>query len=203
MKLYSAPKAPNPRRVLMVMAEKNIHSIEVINVDLMKGDNLTDDFRRRNPLAKVPVLELDDGTCLAETAAIIRYLEETQPQTPLLGQSAKEKAVIEMWDRRLETGFLLPVGFCFQHSTGFFKDRMNVVPAWGEESLLQAQKFLPLLEAQLQQNPYIAGEHISVADITALCALEFARVIQLRPGDEYPAIQRWYAAMQQRPSYQV
>lgn len=203
MKLYSAPKAPNPRRVLMAMAEKGITDIDVMNVDLTKGDNLSAEFRARNPLCKVPVLELDDGTCLAESAAIIRYLEELCPQPALYGTSPRDKATIEMWDRRVEGGLLLPVGFCFQHSTGFFKDRMTVVPAWGEESLLQAQKFLPLLEQQLQQHPFVAGDHFSVADITALCALEFARVIKLRPGEEFPAIQRWYAAMQQRPSYGV
>ncbi|QQD24764.1 glutathione S-transferase [Venatoribacter cucullus] len=201
MKLYSAPQAPNPRRVLMVMAEKGITDIDVINVDLMKGDNLSAEFRARNPLCKVPVLELDDGTCISESAAIICYLESLYPQPPLLGSMPAEKAIIDMWDRRLENSFMQPVGFCFQHGTGFFKDRMNVVPAWGEESMLQAQKFLPVLEQQLQQHPFIAGEHFSVADITALCTLEFARVIKLRAGDEYPAIQRWYSAMQQRPSY--
>ena len=203
MKLYSAVKAPNPRRVLMALAEKGISDIAVHNVDLIQGENLREEFRRRNPLAKVPALELDDGTCLAEAAAIIRYLEECYPQPALLGTTALDKAIIDMWDRRIENYFLQPVGFCFQHSLGLFKDRMNVVPAWGEESLLQAQKFLPLLEQQLQQHPFVAGEHFSAADITAVCALEFARVIKLRPGAEYPAIQRWYAAMQQRPSYQL
>ncbi len=143
MKLFSAPQAPNPRRVVMVMAEKGITDIDVINVDLMKGDNLSAEFRARNPLCKVPVLELDDGTCISESAAIIRYLESLYPQPPLLGSMPAEKAIIDMWDRRLENSFMQPVGFCFQHGTGFFKDRMNVVPAWGEESMLQAQKFLP------------------------------------------------------------
>ncbi|WP_430459658.1 glutathione S-transferase family protein [Thalassolituus sp. LLYu03] len=201
MKLYSAVKAPSPRRILMALAEKGMTQVEVVNLDLGKGDNLSADFRARNPIAKVPVLELDDGTCIAEASAIYRYLEEICPEPALLGRTAVEKAVIEMWDKRVESAFFMPVGNCFQHTSGFFKDRMTPIPAWGEEAGKLAAKFLPVLEQQLALNPWVAGERFSVADITALCTLEFAKVIKLRPGDEFPAIQRWYQAMQQRPSY--
>ena len=201
MKLFSAVKAPNPRRVLMALAEKGFTGVEVVNLDLARGDNLTSEFRALNPIGKVPVLQLDDGTAIAECSAIIRYLEEVQPEPALLGRSSVEKALIQMWDSRLEHAFLMPVGQCFQHSSGFFKDRMTPVAEWGSEAGKIAAKFLPVLEQQLQTNSWVAGEHFSVADITALCTLEFAKVIRLRPGEEFPAIQRWYQAMQQRPSY--
>lgn len=201
MKLYSAHKAPGPRRILLALAEKGISDVEIINIDLAAGDNLTREFQQLNPLKKVPVLQLDNGTCIAEGGAIYRYLEEICPEPPLLGTTPEEKAITEMWDRRVELAFLLPVGQCFQHSSGFFKDRMTPVAAWGEECGRQAAAFLPLLEEQLQQHTYVAGEHFSVADITTLSALEFARIIKLRAGDEFPAIQRWYKLMQQRDSY--
>lgn len=201
MKLYSAAKAPNPRRILMAIAEKGMTGIEVVNLDLAKGENLSAEFRAVNPIAKVPVLQLDNGTCIAECSAINRYLEEICPQPALLGRNAEEKAVIQMWDSRLEHAFLMPVGQCFQHSSGFFKDRMTPVAEWGSEAGKMAAKFLPVLEQQLSANTWVAGVDFSVADITALCTLEFAKVIKLRAGDEFPAIQRWYQAMQQRPSY--
>ncbi len=201
MKLYSANMAPNPRRSRMALAEKGITGVEVINIDLAGGENLKPEFRERNRLAKVPVLELDDGTCIAETAAIYRYLEEIQPEPNLMGRDAKEKALIEMWDRRLDNALLMPIGHCFQHTTGFFKDRMTPVAAWGEEAGKLAAKFLPILEQQLQKHEFVAGDHFSVADITALCSLEFGKVIQLRITEDFPAIQRWHAQMKARPSY--
>lgn len=203
MKLYSAHKAPGPRRALMALAEKGITDVEVVNLDLAAGDNLTDEFSRMNPMKKVPVLELDSGECIAEAGAIYRYLEEICPQPPLLGTGAEQKARIEMWDRRLEQYFLMPVGQCFQHSSGFFKDRMTPVADWGQECGRQAAAFLPVLEAQLQQHEFVAGEVFSVADITAVCTLEFARIISLRPGEEFPAIQRWHEQLKQRRGYLV
>lgn len=201
MKLYSSAKAPNPRRVVMAIAEKGITGIEVIDLDLGRGDNLTAEFRARNPIAKVPVLELDDGTCIAESAAIIRYLDELYPQHSLYGSEPLQRALVDMWDHRIEHAFFIPVGHCFQHTTGFFKDRMTPVAEWGTEAGKLAANFLPVLEAQLSKHTYVAGEQFSMADITALCTLEFARIIKLRAGDEFPAIQRWHALMQQRPSY--
>lgn len=201
MKLYSANMAPSPRRSRMALAEKGISDVEVINIDLAGGENLKPEFRNLNRMAKVPVLELDDGTCISEGSAIYRYLEEIQPEPNLLGRTALEKATIEMWDRRLENALFMPIGQCFQHTSGFFKDRMTPIVAWGEEAGKLAGKFLPILEQQLQKHEFVAGDHFSVADITALCSLEFGKVIQLRITDEFPAIQRWHAQMKARPSY--
>lgn len=199
MKLYSAKRAPSPRRILMLMAEKGLQP-ELIHLDLLAGDNLRDDFTRLNPIAKVPLLQLDDGTCIAEVGAINRYLDEQFPKPCLLGHDAVSKAIIEMWDRRIEQGLMIPVMQCYQHTRGIFRDRMTPIKAWGQAAEQQAKQFVPLLEQAVQQTAYIAGEQFSVADITALCALEFSRVIQLDWTD-YPALQQWYQRMQQRPSY--
>ena len=133
MKLFETRTAPNPRRVRMFLAEKGLlDQVELVQVDIEKGENLSPDFVARNPMKKVPVLELDDGTCIAETMAICRYFEESYPDTPsLLGESPLEKAQVEQWLRWIEFYFMMPTGMCFQHTTGYFKDRMNPIKEWG------------------------------------------------------------------------
>jgi len=200
MKLYDNPHAPNPRRVRMVLAEKGI-PYDREELDLGAGDNLKDDFCAKNPYGKVPVLELDDGLCLSETPAICRFLDETYPQIGLYGSSAKERAIIDMWNERMESMLLYPSLFAFQHITGFFKDRMTPVEDFGKESVKNFMKSLPVLEQQLANNEWIAGGEFTIADITAVCAVDFARIVKVRITDEYPNIQRWYAAMKERPSY--
>ncbi len=132
MKIYETKSAPNARRVRIFLAEKGI-DMEYVQVDIEKGENLTDEFKEKNITTKIPVLELDDGTFIGESVAICRYFEELHPQVPLMGGAPEDKAIIEMWQRRVEWYLLAPVGMCFQHSTGYFKDRMTPVPAWGEE----------------------------------------------------------------------
>jgi len=200
MKLYDNPHAPNPRRVRMVLAEKGI-TYDREELDLGAGDNLKVEFCAKNPFAKVPVLELDDGLCLSETPAICRYLDEVSDEGSLFGKTPKERAIIDMWEHRMESMVLYPAMFAFQHITGFFKDRMTPVEEFGKESVKNFLKALPVLEAQLENNDWIAGSQFSIADITAVCAIDFARIVKVRVGDEYPNIQRWYAAMKERPSY--
>ncbi|MAE34288.1 MAG: glutathione S-transferase [Oceanospirillaceae bacterium] len=200
MKLYDNPHAPNPRRVRMVLAEKGI-AYDREELDLGAGDNLKVEFCAKNPFAKVPVLELDDGLCLSETPAICRYLDEISDEGSLFGKTPKERAIIDMWEHRMESMVLYPAMFAFQHITGFFKDRMTPVEEFGKESAKNFLKALPVLEAQLENNDWIAGSQFSIADITAVCAIDFARIVKVRVGDEYPNIQRWYAAMKERPSY--
>ncbi|UTW47133.1 glutathione S-transferase family protein [Bacterioplanoides sp. SCSIO 12839] len=201
MKLYDAEFAPSPRRVRIFLAEKGLTDIECIKLNLPAGENLTEEFAHKNPTCKVPVLELDNGTCISEVAAIYRYIEEIQPENPLLGNTAEEKATIEMWDRRIEFAFLYPVFNSFQHTSGIFKDRMTPVAEWGTEARNIAAKFFPIMESQLANHTYIAGESFSAADISALVTLEFAKVIKLRADEQYPNIQRWYELLKQRPSY--
>lgn len=201
MKLYSNAMAPSPRRIVLALAEKGLTDVEIVNVELAKGEQFHPDFVKRNPLAKVPVLELDDGTCISEAGAIYRYLEETRPEPNLLGRSAVEKAQIEMWDRHVENAFFTPLGLCFVHASGVFDKHRQTFPEFGKASLEEARKFLAIMEQQLSQHEYLAGDRFSVADITALCTLEFARAVHLRVDDEYPSILRWHERMKQRPSY--
>ncbi|MCL6269682.1 glutathione S-transferase family protein [Sansalvadorimonas sp. 2012CJ34-2] len=200
MKIYETHSAPNPRRVRVFLAEKGIADVEYIQVDIQKGDNLKPEVLARNPLGKVPYLELDDGTCISETVAICRYFEELQPEPSLMGSTPQEKAEIEMWQRLCEFYFSLPVGMCFQHTTGYFSDRMNPVKEWGIEAGKNAAKFMSLIDNQLAENKYVAGDTFSIADITLLCAVDFARVIKLRMTEEHPNLQRWHALVSSRES---
>ncbi len=199
MKLYDNPKTPNGRRARMFLAEKGI-TIETILVNTLKGENLGDEFLARNPFAQVPVLELDDGTCISESIAISRYFEEQQPEPVLMGRDAREKALVEMWQRRVELHVLFPVAFFFRHTTGIFADRENIIPAWGEENRLRANRGFDQLEACLASSAYIAGEAFSVADITGLCAIDFAVFVQLDPLQGRPHLARWHALVSERPS---
>lgn len=202
MKIYETKSAPNPRRVRMFLAEKGVE-MEYVQVDIEKGENLSETFRQKNLTTKVPVLELDDGTCLGETGAICRYFEELYPENPLMGSTPLEKAQIEMWQRRIEFHLLLAVGNCFQHTTGYFKDRMKPIADWGDECGKLAMEFMGVLNEHLANSTYIAGDSFSIADITALCTLDFARVIKLKPLDSHTHIQRWYELVASRPSAQA
>ncbi len=199
MKIYDTKTAPTPRRVRIFLAEKGIQ-VDYVQVDLAKGENLSEEMRKKNPIAKIPVLELDDGTCISESDAICLYFETLHPEPALLGTSALEKATIAMWQRQIELCLFNQVGMCFQHSTGYFKDRMTPVPEFGKEAGINAAKYLSVLNARLQHNEFVAGEHFSIADITGLCAIDFARVIDIRIKPKYEHLQRWYDQIAARPS---
>lgn len=199
MKIYDTKTAPTPRRVRMFLAEKGI-AMEYVQVDIAKGVNLTPEMRAKNPLGKVPILELDDGTCISETLAICEYFEALQPEPALLGKTPLEKAQIMQWQQRAELYLFMQVGMCFQHSTGYFKDRMTPVPEYGKEAGINAQKFLQMLNKHLADNTYLAGDAFSIADITALAAIDFARVVKIRIQPEQVHLQRWYDLLQERES---
>lgn len=201
MKIYEMKIAPNPRRVRIFLAEKGLlEQVEFIELDLQKGDNLSPEFRQKSPLTKVPVLELEDGTCICETIAICRYFEELGNGPSLMGSNALEKAQIEMWQRWCEFYFLMPTGMCFQHSTGYFKDRMTPVPEWGKVCREQVLEFMHFLDQHLANSAFIAGEMFSVADITALCSMDFNKVNQITIGDDLPHLKRWHKDVSSRPS---
>lgn len=199
MKIYDTKTAPSPRRVRIFLAEKNI-PMEYVQVDLQKGENLSPEMRKKNPVGKIPVLELDDGSCISEGASICLYFEELYPEINLLGQTALEKAQIDMWHRQVELYFFGQVGMCFQHSTGYFKDRMTPVKEYGEVAGKNAQGFLNVLEKRLAESEYIAADRFTIADITAMCAVDFARVVGIKISDEQPNLQRWYTLVSRRPS---
>lgn len=199
MKIYDTKTAPSPRRVRIFLAEKNI-PMEYVQVDLQKGENISPQMRAKNPVGKIPVLELDDGTCISEAAAICLYFEQMHPEINLLGKDPLEKATIDMWHRQVELYFFGQVGMCFQHTTGYFKDRMTPVKEYGEVAGKNALKFLKVLETRLASSEYIGADRFTIADITALCAIDFARVVGIKISDEQPNLLRWYAAVSSRPS---
>lgn len=205
MKLYETATAPNPRRVRMFLAEKGLlDQVECIQVDIAKGENLTPDFVAMNPMKKVPVAQLDDGTCLAETMAICRYIEAAHPDTvPLLGNDAKEQALIEQWLRWIEFYFMTPTGMGFQHTSGYFKDRMKVFPDYGAECLNQVQEFMTFLDQHLEGKNYICCDRFTAADINAYTTIAFARVVKVRIGDDQANLKAWFDRINARPSAKV
>ncbi|GLS26233.1 glutathione S-transferase family protein [Marinibactrum halimedae] len=204
MKIYESRQAPNPRRVRIFLAEKQI-DMTYVQLDLAAGENLTPEMRKKNPTTKIPFLELDDGTFIGETVAICRYFEEIQPEPPLFGRTPLEKAQVEMWARRVEFHMMMPVGMCFQHTTGYFKDRMTPVPSWGEVCGDNAKQYLIELNDHLASNPYLVDNYFSIADINLFCAIDFAKVINIRidKDESFPHLLRWYKNMKQRPSVSV
>jgi len=204
MKIYETKTAPNPRRVRMFMEEKGIlDKAEFVQIDLLKGENLTPEYAARNPMKKVPVMELDDGTCIAETMAICRYFEESYPERPLLGTSPLQKAHIEQWIRWIEFYFFVPTGMCFQHSTGYFKDRMNPIKEWGEECRATIEKFFHFLDKELADRDYICGDEFTAADINAFTTIDFNKVNSIRIKPEQANLQAWYERIKARPSARV
>ncbi len=199
MKLYDSAMAPNPRRVRIFLAEKGI-TVPVVAMDIGKAENRQSPFLAKNSLGGLPVLELDDGTCIAESVAICRYFEETQPNPPLLGTDAKDRAVVEMWQRRMELELFRNVTGCFQNTHAFFKGRIPQVPEYGEVCRNAARARLAWLDGEMAGRSFVAGERYTIADITALCALDFGRVVDIRIAPEHKQLQRWYDAVSTRPS---
>jgi glutathione S-transferase len=199
MKLYDARTAPNPRRVRIFLAEKGI-SVPVEEVDIGSAQNRSPEFRARNAMGTLPVLELDDGTTIAESVAICRYFEELQPGPPLMGTDAKDRALVEMWQRRMEYELFLPITQVFRNGHAFFKGRIPQVPEYGEVCRKHAEQRLEWLDGVLADRPFVAGERYSIADITALCAIDFGRVSNIRLTPAQANLARWHAAVSSRPS---
>jgi glutathione S-transferase len=199
MKIYDSQTAPNPRRVRIFLAEKGIE-VPFEQVDIVKADNRSPEFRRKNPLGTLPVLELDDGTCIAESVAICRYFEELHPTPPLMGTDARDRALVEMWQRRMELELFIPVAQVFRNSHPFFAGRIPQVAEWGEVNRHAAEARLAWLDTQLADREFVAGPRFTIADITALCAVDFGRVSKIRIQPEQTHLARWHAAVSARPS---
>lgn len=200
MKLYEFAPTPSAMRVSIFLAEMGIE-IERVHVDIRGGENLSDEFKRRSVNGKIPLLELDDGTTLCESVAICRYLELTTPgQSSLFGHSQLEQAQVEMWHRVVELQGLVPAMQAFRNLSGLFKDRENIVEAWGKESRQRLIDFLPLLERQLATVDYIAGAYFSIVDITAYCLINFMKYVEIELDDSLPNLQRWFERIAQRQS---
>lgn len=204
MQLYVSPRAPNPRRVLMFLAEKGVQ-LPQVNVDLNAQEHKSAAFRAKSPLARIPALELDDGRVLTETRAICTFIEGLHPEPNLMGVDATERAFVEMADRRVEWYFMLPIGNCVRHThPGLAPLEQPQFPDFGRSQGEKLRETAAWLDAELQRQPWIAGERFTIADITAFCALEFARLMRFQAGAEgFAALQAWRDRMAERPSAKV
>jgi len=199
MKIYNSPTAPNPRRVRVFLAEKGIQ-VPYEDVDIVTAVNRGPEFRAKNPRGLLPVLELDDGSYIAESVAICRYFEEIQPDPPLFGVGAKDRALVEMWNRRMEFDLFLPIADSFRQRHDFFKGRIRQAPEYAEVQRLNATDNLAWLDRELADRRYIAGDRFTIADITAMIAIDFARVSKITITPEQPNLARWHAEVAARPS---
>lgn len=200
MKIIETRQAPNPRRVRMFLAEKGI-TVAYEELDLMKGDLKTPEFTRLNQFQRVPVLLLDDGTAIAETMAICRYFEEVQPEPALLGRGAKGRALVEMWNRRMELGLMYQVQAAFRHThPGAAALEQPQFKDFGEASKPRVVAMMQMMDQHLATSQFIAGNAYSIADITGMVAVDFARVIKQRIPDEMKNLARWHAEVSARPS---
>lgn len=194
MRLYTSPRAPNPRRVAMFMHAKGIEGIETVDVDLNAGAQRSLAFLALNPMARIPVLVLDDGRALSETRAICTYLEGLYPEPNLMGVDATERAFIEMADRRMELHLMLEIALCVRHThPGLAVLEQPQFPEFGAAQGIKMRATARWLDGELARQPYVAGERFTIADITAFCAIEFARgLMKFRPGEEgMPHLQAW------------
>jgi glutathione S-transferase len=200
MKLYNSNLAPNPRRVRIFLAEKGV-AIPMVDVDLARLEQKSEAFSALNPFQAIPALELDDGTVIAESLAICRYFEELQPEPPLFGVGAVERAMVEMWQRRLELYLLFPVAQAFRHSHPAMKAMETPqIAQWAEVNRERALSAMARFDEALRERPFIAGERFSVADITGLVALDFTRPARIAIPDELTHLRRWREALAARPS---
>lgn len=201
MKLYDGGRAPNPRRVRIFFAEKGIDLPELVPIDITAKEHKSEAFTRLNPAQRLPVLVLDDGTALAETMAICRYLESLHPQPALFGQDAKAQALIEMWNRRVELGLFAAVAAIFRHGHPSMAELEDQVPEWAQANRDSLDDHLWLLELQLASNPFLCGETFSVADITAAIAVDFMKPARVQLPEDFVHIRRWHGEIAARPSW--
>ena len=200
MKLYDGGRAPNPRRVRVYLAEKGI-TVPAEQVDLGSLQQRSGAFTAINPMQRVPALVLDDGTVITESIAICRYFEFSHPEPPMFGTGALEQATVEMWNRRLEQHLYFPVSQVFRHLHPAMKaTEVPQVAPWGEANKPRVAEFLPILDRQLENRPFVAGAHYSVADITGLVAIDFMKPAKLTVPPEHRNIARWHAEISARPS---
>ena len=203
MKLYTAHRAPSPRRVLMFLVEKNITNIEMVNMDLNGGEHRQPEYLAKSPLAKVPALELDDGRVITETRAICTLLEGRYPEPNLMGVDGDERGFIEMADRQVELYLLGGIANAIRHThPGLAPLEQPQFPEYGQSQAGKLPDLLRVFEVELASRPYWAGERFTIADITAFCAIEFARgLMKFRPSDAgLMHLQDWRDRINARPS---
>lgn len=200
MKLYDFGMAPNPRRVRVFLAEKGM-TVPIEQVDIGAKAHKSAEFTAVNPMQRLPALVLDDGTVISESMAICRYFEELRPEPPLFGRGAKESALVEMWNRRAELHFLSGVATVFRHLHPAMKElEVPQVAEWGEANKPRVEDFLIFLDGELKDRLFIAGDHYTVADITAMIAVDFMKPAKLKVPEQLTNVRRWHAYVSERPS---
>ena len=206
MILYDVKIAPSPRRVRIFLAEKNL-DVEVIQVNTAEGEHLKEDFLKLNPWATVPVLKLDDGTCISEAIACCRYLEENYPNPPLMGVDPSEKAIISMWEHRMEWDGFLPVAEFLRNTVERLKNRgltgtlnFNQIPALAERGKKRIAHFHDFLDKRLAESKFVATDKYSIADITAQVSIDFAQRAGVSIPEDKENILRWHSNVNSRES---
>ena len=204
--LYDCATAPSPRRARIFLAEKGV-AYETVQVDLRNSEQLSSTYQKINPQCTVPALRTEDGAVFADNAAITAYLEARYPEPPLLGITPNEKAQIASWNWRVEFEGLMAVAEALRNSAPAMANRAlpgqtnyPQIPELAQRGLARLQHFFVMLNERLADRNFIATDSFSVADITAVVAVDFARVVKIKPGEQHPHLQRWRAAMAQRPS---
>ncbi len=203
MKIHEEKRAPNPRRVRVFLAEKGI-DVEYQQVNILDSEHKSAEFTRLNPLQKVPVLELDDGTIICETVAICRYFEELHPDPALMGTTTIERARIEMFQRQVEFSLFQPIAHCFRHlHPAMEKLEVPQVAEWGKANGERALAGMSWLDDQLKARQFVAGDTYTIADITALIAIDFRKVARIEMPDELTHLKDWHERVSGRPSSQA
>jgi len=206
---YDYNRAPSPRRARIILAEKNVPH-ESVQIDMMTGAQFSEEYRAINPNCTIPALKLEDGTILTDNAGIAVYLEETYPTPPLLGTTPLEKADIASWQGKIEIGFSMAMAHAFRNTNPAMKNRAlpgpydyEQIPALAERGLKQVDNFFTMFEAHMEGREFVAAGQFSIADITAACTFDFAKVVGKRISDETPNTKRWKASLNKRPSFGV
>lgn len=204
--LYDCATAPSPRRARILLAEKGVVH-ETVQIDLRTREQMGEAYRRINPQCTVPALCTDEGALLTDNAAIAAWLEAHCPQPPLLGSTALEKAEVASWQWRIEFEGLAAIAECLRNSSPAMANRAlpgpvdyAQIPELAQRGLARVQQFFATLNERLDGRDFVAADQFSIADITAVVAVDFARVVKVKPGDQHPHLVRWRTAMAQRPS---
>ena len=206
MKFFDCKVAPSPRRVRIFLREKGVE-VPTVQVDLRSGEQFGDAFRQVNPEGTVPVLELDDGTRISEALAICVYLEEAYPDPPLFGRDARERALSVMWNGKVEQQGLMAIAELLRNRSKAFQnralpgpDKFEQIPQLVERGQLRTELFFDRLDTHLADHEFLIGERFTIADITALVAVDFAALLKISIEEKHEHLRRWYDQVSSRPT---
>jgi glutathione S-transferase len=204
--LYDFTPAPSPRRTRILLAEKGIE-VENVQIDMMQAEQLSDSYRQINPGCTIPALQLEDGTVLTENLGIAAWAEAYKPDPPLLGSTATEQGLVYMWNAKMEFDGLAAIAEILRNTSKGMVERATTgpinyaqIPELAERSRTRLGHFFDMLDAQLDGRDYVAIDRFSLADITALVAVDFAKWVKVEPSEAHTHIARWYEAVAARPS---